>query len=38
MKKKMRLRLDYDNCRLFDDKIEPEKFDDFVQKVKKKLG
>lgn len=37
-KANIRVRVDFDNCRLFDEKLAPDKIDEFTQKVKKKLG
>lgn len=36
-KEKMRVRIDYAGCRLFDEKINSEEIGAFTKKVKKKL-
>jgi len=37
-KEKIRFRVDGFNCRLFDEKLDPDQIDEFTKKVKKKLG
>ena len=37
-KEQMRVRIDYTGCRLFDEKLDPDKIEEFTKKVKRKLG
>lgn len=37
-KEKIRFRVDMPGCRLFDEKLDADKIDEFTTKVKKKLG
>jgi len=38
MKQKIRVRIDFDKCRLFDEKITSDELDHLLLRFKKKMG